>query len=91
MGMITYLGKFLPYLSSILAQLRQLLPEDVKWSWTDQHDLAVDNLAENAFVIAFHSRSTFTGTHLRTRSCNARNKIEYHRKISYVDSKYRDC
>ena len=56
-----------------------------------------NNLTENEFgtrpervrkcvPFAFHSRSnlrsTFTGTHQGTRSSNARNMIEYHRKIS---------
>ena len=35
-----------------------------------------------AFHLRSNLRSTFTGTHPGTRSSNARNKIEYHRKIS---------
>ena len=42
MGMTTYLGKFLPNLSSVSAPLRHLLQDDVAWNWTEQHKLSFE-------------------------------------------------
>ena len=42
MGMTTYLGKFLPNLSSVSAPLRHLLQDDVAWNWTEQHELSFE-------------------------------------------------
>ena len=44
LGMITYLGKFLPNLSKATAPLRQLLEKDVQWHFDEQHKSAVDML-----------------------------------------------
>ena len=44
MGMVTYLGKFLPNLSTISAPLRQLLQEDILWHWTDEHSSAIQSI-----------------------------------------------
>ena len=37
LGMITYLGKFLPNLSDVTKPLRRLLDKDVQWHWNDTH------------------------------------------------------
>ena len=44
LGMINYLGKFLPNLSSEAAPLRELLKQDREWQWLDQHQKAVEDL-----------------------------------------------
>ena len=36
-GMINYLGKYIPNLSSLNKPLRQLLEKDVAWNWTEEH------------------------------------------------------
>ena len=44
MGMVTYLGEFLPNLSTISTPLRQLLQEDILWHWTDEHSSAIPSI-----------------------------------------------
>ena len=44
MGMVTYLGKFLPNLSTISTPLRQLLQENILWHWTDEHSSAIQSI-----------------------------------------------
>ena len=44
MAMVTYLGKFLPNLSTISTHLRQLLQEDILWHWTNQHSSAIQSI-----------------------------------------------
>ena len=44
MGMVTYLKKFLPNLSTISTPLRQLLQDDILWHWTDQHSSAIQSI-----------------------------------------------
>lgn len=36
-GMINYLGKYIPNLSSLNKPLRQLLEKDISWHWTEEH------------------------------------------------------
>ena len=38
LGMINYLGKFMPSFSEKTALLRKLLKKDVLWSWSDKHE-----------------------------------------------------
>ena len=42
LGMITYLGKFLPHLSDVTEPLRRLLDRDVEWHWDDAHEAALN-------------------------------------------------
>ncbi|PIK38375.1 hypothetical protein BSL78_24788 [Apostichopus japonicus] len=42
LGMVTYIAKFIPNLSTVAAPLRQLLCKDVTWHWLENH--------ENAFI-----------------------------------------
>jgi hypothetical protein len=44
MGMVTYLGKFLPNLSTVSAPLRHLLQDNIKWNWTEQHESALESI-----------------------------------------------
>ena len=37
LGMVTYLGKFLPNLSDKTACLRKLIEKDAAWDWTEEH------------------------------------------------------
>ena len=39
-GMINYLGKFIPNLSSLNKPLSELLEKDVAWHWTDKHSVS---------------------------------------------------
>ena len=44
LGMITYLGKFIPNLSITTAPLRQLMESDVEWHWSNHHNAALDQI-----------------------------------------------
>ena len=44
LGMMTYLGKYIPNLSAITAPLRQLMEKDVDWTWEQHHEQAVERL-----------------------------------------------
>ena len=46
LGMIQYLSKFLPQLSTITEPLRQLVHKDTEWKWLQIHDDAVVMLKE---------------------------------------------
>lgn len=38
LGVVNYLGKFIPHMSDTSAPLRQLLKKEAAWSWTEEHD-----------------------------------------------------
>ncbi len=44
MGMVNYLGRYIPDLSTISAPLRQLLEKNVHWTWSHEHDRAWKDL-----------------------------------------------
>lgn len=44
LGMVTYLGKFVPSLSQTTAPLRQLIEKDREWIWQPEHDEAFEKL-----------------------------------------------
>ena len=46
LGMINYLGKFIPNMSSETALLRQLLLKNVAWHWDERHSNAVKRLKQ---------------------------------------------
>ncbi|XP_064464578.1 uncharacterized protein K02A2.6-like [Ornithodoros turicata] len=46
LGMVTYLMKFVPNLSTITSPLRELLKEDVAWHWTTQQQEAFNLLKQ---------------------------------------------
>ena len=46
LGMVTYLGKFIPNLSETTAPLRELTQKGVAWHWNHEHAQAVDKLKE---------------------------------------------
>ena len=46
LGMITYLGKFVPNLSDQSAPLRELLAKGVAWEWGQKHDRAFERLID---------------------------------------------
>ena len=41
LGMVQYLSKFLPQLSSVTEPLRQLVHKGYQWEWSTEHDQAV--------------------------------------------------
>ena len=56
LGMVTYLTKFIPTMSTITAPLRNLLEKDTEWLWLKQHTDAVNHLKDlisNAPVLAY--------------------------------------
>ena len=56
LGMVTYLTKFIPTMSTITAPLRSLLEKDSEWLWMKQHTDAVNHLKDlisNAPVLAY--------------------------------------
>lgn len=44
LGMVNYLGKFIPDLSELSAPLRELIKKDTAWAWFPQHQRAFDVL-----------------------------------------------
>ena len=46
LGMITYLAKFIPNLSTTTEPLRELLQKDIAWHWNEKHDNALNKLKE---------------------------------------------
>lgn len=44
LGLVNYIGRFVPNLSNKTYELRQLLKKDVEWHWTDQHQNEFDSL-----------------------------------------------
>ncbi|KFM78222.1 Retrovirus-related Pol polyprotein from transposon 17.6, partial [Stegodyphus mimosarum] len=46
LGMINYLAKFIPNLTTITAPLRQLLEKSVLWHWTEKHQKAFETFKE---------------------------------------------
>ena len=44
LGMVQYLSKFLPQLSTVTEPLRQLGRQDTDWVWTEVHDKAVTTI-----------------------------------------------
>ena len=45
LGMVNYLAKFLPHLSTICKPLRQLEHQDVEWCWLEQHSNALEHVS----------------------------------------------
>ena len=46
LGMVTYLAKFLPNLSSVCEPLRRLELKDAEWCWLPVHDEAVKSIKD---------------------------------------------
>uniref|UniRef100_A0A8C2B8P6 ribonuclease H n=1 Tax=Cyprinus carpio TaxID=7962 RepID=A0A8C2B8P6_CYPCA len=44
LGMVTYLGKFIPQLSTVTAPLRILLEKTTEWSWMEEQDKSFEKL-----------------------------------------------
>lgn len=56
LGMVKFVGKFIPNLSLITAPLRDLTRDDVKWHWNSSHDVSMKHLKfllTNAPVLKF--------------------------------------
>ena len=57
-GVVNYLGKFIPNLSSVNKPLRQLLEKDVEWHWTKTHQDSFESLKKaisTAPVLKFYN------------------------------------
>ena len=57
LGMVTYLAKFLPNLSSVCEPLRRLELKDAEWCWLPVHDKAVQSIKDlvcDAPVLKFY-------------------------------------
>ncbi len=61
LGMTNYLSKFIPGYSEKTAPLRQLLLQDVEWSWLEHHMAAFTRLKKNSSQVLLYS-STFMCT-----------------------------
>ena len=44
MGMVNYLGKFIPNLSNVTQPLRELLQKETAWHWIDTHERAFNEI-----------------------------------------------
>ena len=49
LGMVTYLGKFLPNLSDKTACLRKLIEKDAAWDWTEEHTKQFRGIAKSGY------------------------------------------
>ena len=57
LGMVNYLGKFIPKLSSITAPMNQLLKSDVVWLWSPDQQSSFTKMKEivtSTFVLAYY-------------------------------------
>lgn len=60
LGVITFLHKFIPHMSTVAAPLRDLLKKDALWCWNTEHQNAFDNLKKlvsNAPTLKFFDPS----------------------------------
>ena len=58
LGMVNYVGKFIPNLSTILKPLHDLMKKDVTWTWSDSQSTAfesVKNLITSAPTLAYYN------------------------------------
>ena len=46
LGMINYVGKFIPNLAEITKPLRELLKKETDWHWNSTHEEAVNKIKE---------------------------------------------
>ena len=46
LGMVNYVGKFIPNMSDLTSPLRQLLHQDVEWHWEEQHETSFRKVKE---------------------------------------------
>ncbi|XP_048585750.1 uncharacterized protein LOC116606612 [Nematostella vectensis] len=56
-GMVTYLAKFLPQLSTVMDPIRRLTRQDVEWEWSEEQDHAmkeIKRLVTTAPVLAYY-------------------------------------
>jgi hypothetical protein len=57
LGLIQYIGKFIPSLSEISAPLRILMQKDIEWHWLEQQQKAYDklkNLAAKSTTLKYY-------------------------------------
>ncbi|KAI5731889.1 hypothetical protein M8J77_017897 [Diaphorina citri] len=47
LGILNYLRNFIPNMSALTAQLRELLKSNVEWSWTSAHDQMLSKLKDS--------------------------------------------
>ena len=60
LGMINYLGNYIPNMSELTAPLRSLLKGDVPWAWFPEHDTAlpkIKSVLSSAPVLHFYDTS----------------------------------
>ena len=72
LGMITYLGKFIPQLSTITAPLRTLLEKTTEWIWMEEHDRSFEKLQEmvtEAPVLRYYDASKPVKLSVDASSC----------------------
>uniref|UniRef100_A0AAQ4PPT0 Reverse transcriptase domain-containing protein n=1 Tax=Gasterosteus aculeatus aculeatus TaxID=481459 RepID=A0AAQ4PPT0_GASAC len=74
LGMVNYLGKFIPNLSDIAAPLRQLTHKDAAWCWFPQHQQAFDRLKSclsSSTILSYYDvrYQSHRPVMLRTRCC----------------------
>lgn len=46
LGMVAYLSKFIPHLSTLTEPLRELKQKEVAWHWNERHEEAMNNIKE---------------------------------------------
>ena len=59
-GMITYLAKFIPQLSTVMEPIRRLTRQDCEWQWTPEQETAMQELKQlvtSAPLLAYYNPS----------------------------------
>lgn len=64
LGLVTYLGKFIPDLGTVTEPLRQLIKQDTSFQWTETHQQSFKKLKESLASLATLS---YFDPHRRTR------------------------
>ena len=66
LGMVTYVGKYIPNLADLTAPLRELLHKDIQWHWTERHEKAMKQInkliTESPTLIHFDPNKSVTIT-----------------------------
>ena len=56
-GMVTYLAKFLPKLSTAVEPIRRLTKQDVEFKWSEKQDKGMDKIKKlviTVFILAYY-------------------------------------
>jgi len=94
LGMVTYLGKFLPQLSTVTAPLGILLEKTTEWSWMEEQDKSFEtlqNMVTEAPVLKFYDASRPVKLSVDASSCGIGAVLfQDERPITYASKAFTD-